>query len=361
MTVSIYKRGKTWWMRYSVNGQRYFETCKTRNKTLAETIAKKRHVEIVEGCFLNKRKDPKILFKDFSQQYYERHALQRNRRPDRAKSILKRLVQVFGKKLLSEVKRADIDLYIADRLKQGVEKSTVNREISVIKVMYRLANDWDITDSNPAKKVQKFSERVFQRDRFLTIPELERLLCVCSENLRQYLLVLIFSGLRRGEVLNLTWSCVDFDNNCIQLNQTKNGKRRYQHMNETVKQALLRLKVRRTSDEERIFPPQRGGKQRSFRTAFANACKRARIVNLRVHDLRHTFASHLVMRGVDMLTVSELLGHSSVEMTKRYSHLCPKHMGRSVKVLDGLIDTNLIHSTQDSSEKEVDRLLSQIF
>jgi site-specific recombinase XerD len=108
-------------------------------------------------------------------------------------------------------------------------------------------------------------------------------------------------------------------------------------MNQAVKSLLLYLRGRSTG--EYVFCNNEGQKIRTFRRAFRNALKRAKIDNFRFHDLRHTFASHLVMNGIDLNTVKELLGHKKIEMTLRYSHVSQDHKTRAVETLGQQMDT----------------------
>jgi len=102
-------------------------------------------------------------------------------------------------------------------------------------------------------------------------------------------------------------------------------------MNDVVYRSLLA--IRRIPGSPWVFCKKNGERYGNIRKAFEGAKKRAEIVDFRFHDLRHTFASHLVMAGVDLKTVQELLGHKSFEMTLRYAHLSPDHKKRALNIL----------------------------
>jgi len=114
----------------------------------------------------------------------------------------------------------------------------------------------------------------------------------------------------------------------------KNGDPRFVPINETLMDALQQLP--RRIDTPFVFPGKDGGRLTDIKKAFLGTRERAGLDDVRLHDLRHTFASHLVMAGVDLTTVKELLGHKSTKMTERYSHLSPKHKADAVRVLDRL-------------------------
>jgi len=147
-----------------------------------------------------------------------------------------------------------------------------------------------------------------------------------SPHLHAIVTVALNTGLRLGEVLGLTWGRVDFSRGVILLEQTKNGRRREVPMNRAVDDVLSPLA--RAHAGGRVFGP------RSVRRAFESACERAKLINFHFHDLRHTFASWLVMRGRPLKEVQELLGHQTITMTMRYAHLSPDRLRDAVASLD---------------------------
>jgi len=149
--------------------------------------------------------------------------------------------------------------------------------------------------------------------------------------------------MRRGEILNLKWENVDLKHGFILLEKTKNGERREIPMNEALKQLFRQLFAQRRLDTDYIFVnPQTGKRYTEFKRSFHTALRKAGIRDFRFHDLRHTFASQLVMNGVDLKTVQELLGHKYITMTMRYSHLSQAHKKEAVRVLENLICHNFV-------------------
>ncbi|MEO7863909.1 MAG: site-specific integrase, partial [Nitrospirales bacterium] len=142
----------------------------------------------------------------------------------------------------------------------------------------------------------------------------------------------LHTGMRRGEVLSLTWEQVDLKQGVLRLTHTKNGEARDISINETVRAVLVGLRTR--IDVPWVFHDEHGAKFPDTRKRFEWACKQAKLTDFHFHDLRHTFASWLVMRGNPIATVSELLGHKSITMTMRYAHLSPAHKAEAVKSLD---------------------------
>jgi len=265
---------------------------------------------------------------------------------------------------LREISSLAIEEYKAERLK-AVKAATVNRELNCLKHMFTKAQDWNMTATNPTRGV-KLLRKENSRIRFLSKEECLRLYRACSKHLRPIVLIALHTGMRRGEILNLKWEDIDFDRRLIYIRQTKSGESREIPMSDVVLSTLSRLEA----TGEYVFSKD-GDRRRDLRTGFANALKRAGITDFRFHDLRHTFASHLVMSGVDLLTVKELLGHKTIDMTLRYSHLSPSHKRKameSLRLLDGhFLDTRKVSGTSadkpsccDTTDAEVVKLVDAL-
>ena len=150
--------------------------------------------------------------------------------------------------------------------------------------------------------------------------------------------------MRRGEILNLQWTDIDFKNDNVHVRESKNGEGRYVPMS-----SELRLTLQSSSSRfggGYVFPSYLPRRNRNgaevvgqhpytdLKNGFSSALKRTGISDFRFHDLRHTFASRLVMEGADLNTVRELLGHKSIKMTFRYAHLSPTYKKQAIKLID---------------------------
>lgn len=331
----IFKRGRIWYISYYANGRRYKEAY-GENKKAAEMALHKRKAEIAEGRFLDVRKKEKIKFEDFAKTFMELHS-QLNKRPRVAKrdeGLIKRLGTHFNGKYLYEITPQAIERYKSERIKD-VAPATVNRELACLKCMFNKAIAWGKADENPARKVKLFRENN-QRLRFLEKGEIKKLLDNATPHLKPIVIVALFTGMRKSEILNLQWKDISFEQGVIYLLQTKNGERREVLMSDIVKKTLTA--VPRHPDSSYVFCHDNGKPYLNVRKSFDALLRKCDIINFRFHDLRHTFASQLVMSGIDLKTVQELMGHKCIEMTLRYSHLSPDHKKRAV----GILERNLV-------------------
>ena len=207
------------------------------------------------------------------------------------------------------------------------------------------------------KRVRKVKllEENNRRLRYLSKEECQKLLSECDAHVRPIVAVALNTGMRKGEILGLTWDNVDMKHGFILLDHTKNGERREIPINATVR-ATLQSTPRRLDVRYVFYDPATLKQYGDVKKGFNGACRRAGINDFHFHDLRHTFASHLVMAGQDITTVKELLGHKTLAMTLRYSHLAPAHTAKAVELLDSILSEKstsyLLHSVARETEEK---------
>jgi len=323
--MALYRKGQTWYIDYYVNGRRRREAVGS-NRRVAEGVLAKRKVEITENRYLDVRQRTKVTFDQLAIQYLEwSRANKRSwQRDERSIRMLKRW---FSGKQLSAISTLTIERFKAQR-KREVSPASVNRELSCVKHMFSKAIQWQLFDSNPAKAVRKYRENN-ARIRYLTTAEVKRLRHTCADWLWPIVQTALCTGMRKGEILRLRWDDVDFDRQLIYVRQSKSGEPRHVPIAAPLYPTLSRLTV----ISAYVFPREDGCPRQDVRGAFEGAVKRAGIHDFRFHDLRHTFASHLVMNGVDLLTVKELLGLKTLDLVQRYAHLSPSHKQKAVDML----------------------------
>ena len=325
MGVRQYKSGD-YYLDYRFNGRRVREIVGP-NKKLADTIWHKRHAEMAENKFLDKRKDEKIRFKDFGQIYLNNHAKVNKRSWDCDDRYIKKWAEYFGDKLLTEISSMEIEKYKAKRSAEKAAPAYINRELACLKCIFNKAILWKkFYRLNPMKGVKLFKENN-QRVRYLEKAEMFRLLDECRGELKSIVMVAANTGMRRGEIAALKWGDIDLHSDNIYIRKSKSGHSRIVPMNRAVKEVFNSLYIRKAHGSEYVFA-------RRHREGFEAAVERARILNFKFHDLRHHFASQASMAGMDMNTLRELLGHKTLAMTQRYSHLSPNHKAQAIKLLD---------------------------
>lgn len=349
----IYKRGKIWYIGYSV-GRRWIREAAGESRKFAEVALGKRRAEAKEGRFLDIKKSEKIKFEDFAKTFLELHS-SINKRPRVAKRdffLIKRLGAFLDGKYLYEITPQLIEKYKSGRIKE-VAPATVNRELACLKCMFNKAIAWGKIDSNPVRQVKLFKENN-KRLRFLEREEIPKLLDNAAPHLRPILIVALHTGMRKSEILTLQWKNINFEQGIIYLLHTKNGERREVLMNDIVKKAITA--VPKNPNSPYVFCRPDGKPYLNVRKSFDATLKKCDIIDFHFHDLRHTFASHLVMSGIDIKTVQELLGHKSIEMTLRYSHLSPDHKRKAVDVLGNRISTKMTQTPKTDNISEIDNL-----
>lgn len=179
----------------------------------------------------------------------------------------------------------------------------------------------------------KLLEENNKRLRYLSKEECLTLISVCDKHIKPIVITALNTGMRKGEILSLKWDNVDLKHGFILLDKTKNGDRSEIPINETLRATLAGI-VRRLDLPYVFFNPETEKAFTNIPGSFNSALRRAGIKDFTFHDLRHTFASHLVMAGVDLTTIRELLGHKTLTMTLRYAHLAPSHKVKAVNILD---------------------------
>lgn len=217
---------------------------------------------------------------------------------------------------------------------RGTSRSpaTVNRYFATLSRVFTIAiKEWEWLDESPLRRLSKLREPP-GRSRFLSADERTRLLLACRQSpnrdLYTAVVLAISTGARRMEIMGLRWQDVDLKRGLITLHFTKNGTRRAIPLQGHALE-LLREKYRRRNDPNAgslLFPGRRNPKKpANLRVSWENALASSDVENFRWHDLRHTAASYLAMHGATLMEISEILGHRSLEMVKRYTHLSVAH------------------------------------
>ena len=216
-----------------------------------------------------------------------------------------------------------------------ISNARVNRYMATLSTTITTAvKEWEWMEDNPLRKVSKLKEPR-GRVRYLSDEERERLLTACREshNPNLYLTVILAmsTGGRQAEIWGLRWKCVDLQNGFVTFEETKNDEPRSVPLTGHALELMMeRSKVPRVDTDLVFHSRVDRHKHFDFRRPFQMVLRAAQIEDFRWHDLRHCAASYLVMAGVDMRTVAEILGHKTLQMTQRYTHLSPEHLKDAV-------------------------------
>ena len=283
------------------------------------------------------------MFEAFAQEFIDSYA-RVNDKPSSVRSkekILRvNLVPFFGGMRLGEIGPRQIERYKAVKLKT-LRRKTINNHLTVLRRMFSLAQEWGVIESVPRVRWLK-AER--PEIRFLSFGEAERLLAVSrpSPQWHTMILVALHTGLRLGELIGLQWKDLDLKGGQLRVRRSvtdgiigtpKSGKARDLPLTPSVVKAL---RQHRHTLGPWVFCQEDGVllTDGQCKWPLYRAYDRAGVERMGWHPLRHTFASHLVMRGVPLAAVQKLLGHATIEMTMRYAHLSLSTLQQAVQVLE---------------------------
>jgi len=362
--MGVVLKNGNWFIDYRLsNGKRRREKIGS-SKKLAENALRKRKLAIAEGKFLDVKREKKIKFEIFAEEFLEIHCKPNHKNyKNWATSNINILKRNFSGKYLHEITPLVVEEYKSKRV-QEVSAASVNRSLTTLKSLFNRAIDWGKFDGeNPVRKVKFFKEEN-HRLRYLEKEEIVKLLSVCRGYLKPIVIVALNTGMRRGEILPLKWSDIDFKRGIIHLLNTKNSDARQIPMNELLKTTLIR--VRKHPESPYVFHKKDGSQIGDIKKSFHTALNRAGIKKGRkdggvvFHTLRHSFASHLVMSGVDLNTVRELMGHKSLDMTIRYAHLSRDHKKRAVDTLGKRMEAVWSSDTKHEIKKAPEMALSSL-
>ncbi len=320
-----------------MDGKRVRECVGRVPRREADSALKARHGDIVRGRYQLKRPAANISFQAFADEflrYSQAHKSSRSSAADATRLL--HLVPFFGRYRLDQIQPFHVDKYIHERRQsvtyrhRPVANATINRELAVLKHMFNKAIDWRKAEANPVRGV-KYLKEPLPPDRVLSEEEEERLLEASAPHLRLAILLATNAGLRLREALTLQSKHVDLINDVLTV-ERKGGKWHQVEINARLK-AALQAHLRNHGNGQLFFNPRTGKPLFEVRTAFRAAIRRSGIPHCRYHDLRHTFGTRLDAQGVGIATIKELMGHSSVEMTMRYSHPGASERRRAVALL----------------------------
>jgi integrase len=362
--AKIRKRGNSYQIDYfDPNGKRVRQSFRKRKDAEAELgkrvslIAEnpKRYLEIAQACV--------TTFDELAKKYKENFKGQRSFENSKSYSI-KKLEQEFKGRLLSSISYYDLEAY-RNRLRSTLtqhgqlrKEASVNRVMACLRHMLSKGVEWGMLERNPFDKGRSLQlKENNKRLRFLSEEEIAKLLSECPKpdgpktlrnekgriqgsqapHLKNFIIISINTGMRKGEVLSLTWPQIR--NGFIYLEKTKTDEARQIPINGDLEECFKGIRKRQQLTSKYVFSDGKEGYVEDIKTAFRSALKRAGITDFRPHDLRHTFASHYIMRGGSLKALKEILGHADIKMTMRYAHLSKEFAKEEIQIMNGLTST----------------------
>jgi integrase len=323
-----------------------------KTKVEAEAFRAKVEHSLNTGSYI---KDNKMLFEVAMETFIESHISHycKFSTADTYKSIIyQHILPFFKGKKINDIKPAVIHSFITDRKDNKASLSRINEILKVLKVFFNKLEELEIIQNNPTKCIKKLKD--VKKEMAILSIEQTNLLLESSKNTSQqaYILIMtaIFTGMRQGELLALTWEDIDFSNNIININKTvydgivtttkTESSVRKITMCKSLKKALQEWKLK-TSNDNLVFPNKKGNhidKKNLTARIFKPILKKANLPNIRWHDLRHTYASIMISERASMRVVQEQLGHKSYKTTMdTYTHTLASDTEKYIEILDSII------------------------
>lgn len=315
-----------------------------KRKTDAKKWAHSIEVAIREGRHFKSAEAKRHTFAELVERYLKEVLPDR---PRNAVNTLRHLgfwKQKLGMLALSDITPALLVQYRNELLTEPSRRNKPRSNATVVRYLASISHaftvamkDWQWVTDNPVSKISK-PRQARGRERYLSDDERERLLAACRTSSNRYLLpvvvLAISTGMRRGEIMNLRWSDVQFERGTIILTATKNDTSRAVALSGLALALLKDLAKVRRLDTPLLFPGTFPEKPMDLKKPWEQAMAQAKLEDFRFHDLRHTAASYLAMHGATTMEIAAVLGHKTLQMVKRYSHLTDSHTASVVSSMN---------------------------
>lgn len=340
--ATLRKKGSAYFIDYRIHGKR-FRKAVGRSKKIAELALKDLEVKLArqELGFLSKDGAIEKLIMEF------KNYCKTNLAPSTQKrysaildNFVRFLTEVYPH--LDKISQFSPKVFEDFKSFRKVEEAgnrTINSEMIVLRMMFRLAVQWGYAKINPTDGVSRLRIPSTIAPKFLSEDQCKNLLEAADDWLKPILFTFLNTGMRKSELENLEWSDVDIQRRKIKIavkdDWTPKTNEREIPLNEGALQVIRRQKER-VNDSRYVFPDEKGNKifKNRLLKRFKTLAKKLDFGEAStIHTLRHTFASHLVMKGVDLATIKKLMGHSDIDTTMIYSHLTEKHVDEAVTKL----------------------------
>lgn len=342
--MAVRKIKHSWWVDFRANHRRYRKRSPENSKSGAEAYEATLRQRLARGEAIDKRLDAeRNTFKQFAWQWFEDYVLPNNKFSEqRAKKgmLTNHLVPFFGKLSLDEIGTHQVEKFKALQIKQGVSRKALRNRLTVLSKCLSCAHEW-LELPTPQPKIT-WPKCPPSKTDYLSPEECDLLLAHSEGVVHEMILATLRTGMRQGEIKGLQWQSIDWQNRSIivrhsfcdvrkTIDTPKSNRERHIPLDVDVYATLYRRKksvgyVFLNSDKPWNSP--------RLNCRLARVCKKAGLRKVTWHVLRHTFASHLAMKGVPLNTVQALLGHATISTTMRYAHVAPSTLRDAINMLN---------------------------
>lgn len=342
--MAVRKIKKSWWIDFYVEGFRYRKRSPENTKAGAEAYEAVLRAKLARGEPINKTPgDKQQTFEQFARQWFEDYVMPNNKFSEQRskKGILQNhLIPFFGHLQLGEITTHHVEQFKASQVKSGFSNKSIKNRLAVLSKCLSCAHDWlNLSTSLPNITWLKCPP---PKTDYLSPEECDLLLANTDGIFKEMILMTLRTGMRQGEIKGLQWASINWQNQTIAvrhsycdvrktLDTPKSNKERYIPLDIDLYAALYK---RKKATGHVFLDGNKKWNSPRLNARLAKACEKAGMRKITWHTLRHTFATHLAMKGVPLNTVQTLLGHSTITTTMRYAHVAPSTLQDAIRLLN---------------------------
>ncbi len=357
--MSTLKRGNNWYIDFWFDRIRYRKRSPDNSKAGAEAYEVLLRQKLAHGePIIEVKEVAKNIptFAIFSQEWLASYVQNNNKysEAENKRSALNyNLIPFFGKLPLDQIATRNVEEYKAAKIKAGLKNKSINNHLSCLRKCLTTAQEWEMLEHVPKIKLLKVPP---PETKFLNQAECERLLKVATNNWYDMIFTVMRTGMRFGELVALKWSDIDFNGRIITIQRSIARGKMGSTKSNKIRKIPLASDLSSLLDRKRrngvfVFADGQGNlpKQDFCRSHLLRLAEKADVELIGWHTLRHTFASHLANNGVAVHVIQQLLGHSDIKTTMRYSHIAPTTLVNAISVLE---NSSPLFWTQDGHKQE---------